>query len=103
MIQDIYDIVGAFSFDRDDLHIEESKKWAIMDKCADGSINSIGGRPVIRTEDLDGYKFFVSEDEWVMVRPSGTEPVLRVYAHAASMEDVKELLSQAHVSLQQGL
>jgi phosphomannomutase len=100
LIQDVYDKVGSFKFDRDDLHIEESKKWAIMDKCKNGQITSIGGRPVIRTEDLDGYKFFVSDDEWIMVRPSGTEPVLRVYAQAANMKDVKKLLTEAHEALQ---
>ena len=47
LIQDIYDKVGSFKFDRDDLHIEESKKWAIMDKCKNGQITSIGGKPVI--------------------------------------------------------
>jgi len=100
LIQEIYDKVGSFKFDRDDLHIEESQKWAIMDKCKNGEITSIGGKPIIRTEDLDGYKFFVSEDEWLMVRPSGTEPVLRVYAHAANTEDVKQLLTDGHATLQ---
>jgi len=100
LIQEVYDKVGSFKFDRDDLHIEESKKWEIMDKCKNGQITSIGGKEVIRTENLDGYKFFVSEDEWLMVRPSGTEPVLRVYAHAANMNDVKQLLSDGHTALQ---
>lgn len=103
LIQDLYDKIGPFCFDRDDLHIEDSKKWAIMDKCAAGGVTSIGGRDVIRTEDLDGYKFFLSEDEWVMVRPSGTEPVLRVYAHAPDRDSLKTLLANAHVSLQEGI
>jgi len=103
LIDEIYAKVGAFSFDRDDLHIEESKKWAIMDRCAEGKIHSIGNREVIRTENIDGYKFFLSEDEWIMVRPSGTEPVLRVYAHAETKTDVAQLLQDAHLSLQEGL
>lgn len=103
LIEEIYEKVGPFCFDRDDLHIEDSRKWAIMDKCASGQIQSIGGREVIRTEDTDGYKFFVSEDEWIMVRPSGTEPVLRVYAHATDRTKLKQLLSDAHISLQEGV
>ncbi len=103
LINDIYEKVGSFKFDRDDLHIEESKKWAIMDKCKSGAITKIGDRPVIQTEDIDGYKFYLSEDEWLMVRPSGTEPVLRVYAHAKDYEAVKNLLISGHSELQKDI
>ncbi len=103
LISDIYAKVGSFKFDRDDLHIEEAKKWAIMDRCKEGHITDIGGRPVIKTEDIDGYKFYLSDDEWLMVRPSGTEPVLRVYAHAADNAAVRKLLDAGHKSLQEGL
>jgi len=103
LIQDIYKKVGSFKFDRDDLHIEESKKWAIMDNCKKGKIKSIGKKPIIKTEKTDGYKFYLSEDEWIMVRPSGTEPVLRVYGHAADDAAVRNLLDAAHVALQKGI
>jgi phosphomannomutase len=103
LIQDIYDKVGSFKFDRDDLHIEDSKKWAIIDKCKNGEIKSIDGKPVLSTEDTDGYKFFLSDVEWLMVRPSGTEPVLRVYAQAADDAAVRKLLDAGHVALQEGV
>jgi len=103
LIQDIYAKVGSFKFDRDDLHIEEAKKWAIMDKCKEGQITEIGGRSVIKTEDIDGYKFYLSDSEWLMVRPSGTEPVLRVYAHAADNAAVRSLLDAGHRALQEGI
>ena len=103
LINDIYGKVGSFKFDRDDLHIEESKKWAIMDKCKNGEITSIGGRPVVNTESIDGYKFYLSDDDWLMVRPSGTEPVLRVYAHSSNNEAVRALLDAGHVALQKGV
>lgn len=103
LIEDVYKKVGSFKFDRDDLHIEESKKWAIMDKCKDGSITMFGDKPVLTTENIDGYKFVLSDDEWVMVRPSGTEPVLRVYAQAKDMNDVRSLLDQAHKTLQENI
>ena len=103
LIQELYAKVGSFKFDRDDLHIEDSKKWAIMDKCKEGLVKSIGGREVIKTESLDGYKFYLSEDEWIMVRPSGTEPVLRVYGHGPDDAAVRRLLDAAHVALQEGI
>ena len=99
LVQDIYDIVGPFAFDRDDLHISNDKKWAIIDKCKSGTITKIGDRPIVSTETIDGFKFWLSDDEWVMIRPSGTEPVLRVYAQAPDMARVKEILAATHKTL----
>ena len=103
LVEEVYEKVGSFKFDRDDLHIEDDKKWAIIDRCKNGLIKEIGGRPVLTTEDIDGYKFYLSDDDWVMVRPSGTEPVLRVYAQSTDLPAVRVLLDQAHISLQEGL
>ncbi len=103
LIQELYAKIGSFSFDRDDLHLSDEKKWAIIEKAKKGEITSIGGKAVKETQDIDGYKFFLSDDEWVMVRPSGTEPVLRVYAQSTSGAAVRELLNQAHQALQEGL
>lgn len=103
LIQDVYDKVGSFKFDRDDLHLTDAKKNAIIQRCKEGDIKSIGGKEIIRTEILDGYKFYITDHQWVMVRPSGTEPVLRVYGHDKDDTSVRKLLDEAHVALQEGL
>lgn len=99
LIEELYEKVGRFSLDRDDLHIDNARKEAIIDRCAKGEITQIGSRPVIRTETIDGYKFYLSEDDWVMIRPSGTEPVLRVYAQGTTAEDARAILDQTHLTL----
>lgn len=99
LIDMLYEKIGAFSFDRDDLHIDNDKKWAIMDMCKNGEITKIGDQAVIRTENVDGYKFYLSEDTWVMIRPSGTEPVLRVYAQAETAQGVRQVLDATHATL----
>ncbi len=99
LIQEVYDIVGTFAFDRDDLHIDNDKKWAIMDNCKANAYTAMGKYEVQKVENIDGYKFYFSDDEWVMIRPSGTEPVLRVYAQAPNMEGVRDLLSNTHATL----
>jgi phosphomannomutase len=99
LIQDVYQLVGSFYCDRDDLHITNEKKLEIMENCKSGKIASIGDRPVIRTEDLDGYKFYVSDDDFIMVRASGTEPVLRVYGQAPDYQQVRQLIEEAKSTL----
>ena len=52
----------------------------------------IAGVPVVGTRSDDGFKFLLADTSWVLVRMSGTEPLMRVYAEAASSERVEELL-----------
>ena len=99
LIDDIHDIVGAFDFSRDDLHLEESKKQTIVQHCNNGGIQKIGDSDVLRYENIDGHKYFLDDDRWLMIRPSGTEPVLRVYAQAPDMDKVKATLRDAHATL----
>jgi phosphomannomutase len=99
LIQELYDKVGYFSFDRDDLHITNDQKERIIEACASGAVNKIGALDVIRTERIDGFKYYVSEDRWVMIRPSGTEPVLRVYSQGPTEQDVRALLNDTHTML----
>lgn len=99
IIQEVYDVVGAFYFDRLDLHLEESLKQEIIQRCKNGEFKSFGKYQVMRTEDIDGYKYHFSNDEWIMIRPSGTEPLLRVYGEAPSKAGVNELLQAAKKEL----
>ncbi len=99
LIQEVYNLVGSFAYDRDDLHLDESKKREIIEKCNIEPYQSLGDYRVISIENIDGFKFFLSEDEWVMIRPSGTEPVLRVYAQGPTSEKVRALLDAAHQTL----
>ncbi len=99
LIQEIYEVTGPFAFDRDDLHIPEEKKQAIIARCSSDPYTKLGSFPVQRLETTDGFKFYLNDDEWVLIRPSGTEPVLRVYAQAPSLERSRELLDATHQTL----
>lgn len=94
LIQEVYDITGTFYFDRNDLHISEEIKAKVLSNCKAGAYASFGKLKVSRTDDLDGYKYFFDENSWVMIRASGTEPVLRVYAEAPTKMQADEILKE---------
>lgn len=99
LIQEVYDLVGPFAFDRDDLHLTNEKKLAIIKKCENNEYKKFGDYTIQRVETVDGYKFYLAEDKWVMIRASGTEPLLRVYAQGPSEEEVRNILKATHAAL----
>jgi phosphomannomutase len=92
LIQEVYDIVGAFVFERLDLHLTEEKKQEIIARCAAGSFKEFGEYKVERIETIDGFKYHLGQERWIMIRPSGTEPLLRVYGEASTTSEVNHLL-----------
>ncbi|MBL6657269.1 MAG: phosphoglucomutase/phosphomannomutase family protein [Flavobacteriales bacterium] len=99
LIQEVYDIVGEFAFERIDLHLQEAKKLEIVENCKQGVYTAFGDMPIVKTETIDGFKYYFDEDSWIMIRPSGTEPVLRTYAEAKNQAKCFEILEKVHKSL----
>jgi phosphomannomutase len=102
LVADLQREYGPHFYGRRDLHIpEDVKQRAILRARSDGT-NRLGNYAVLKKEGLDGIKFFLDApndnngaEAWVLFRASGTEPLLRVYAEAASPDLVNEILSGA--------
>lgn len=92
LIAEIYDIIGEFKFERNDLHITEQLKNKIVANCQKGAYKSFGEYKVRDVGTIDGFKYYFDDERWVMIRPSGTEPVLRTYAEAPTLEEVRKIL-----------
>lgn len=99
LINEVYEIVGEFKFERSDLHIDEALKQKIVENCKNEAYSSFGKYIVERVETIDGFKFFFADEKWVMIRPSGTEPVLRVYAEAKNLDEVRDILRETEQTI----
>jgi phosphomannomutase len=92
LIDEVYQIVGPFQFERNDLHITEELKQKIISNCKSDNYKAFGPYQVREVQTIDGFKYFFDDERWVMIRPSGTEPVLRTYAEAPTLEEVRVIL-----------
>ena len=99
LIEEVYAIVGAFSYDRNDLHVTEALKDEVLAKCNSGSLTKFGDLEVRRLETIDGWKYHFDNDQWLMIRASGTEPVLRTYAESDSMENARKILAACKTAI----
>jgi phosphomannomutase len=92
LLDEVYGITGNFTFVRSDLTVDKELRALIMNNCENEKYRAFGSYNVLRTENLDGYKFILDDSSWLMIRPSGTEPVLRTYAEAENFEKAKDII-----------
>jgi phosphomannomutase len=84
---------GPVHYQRTDLRLSQPiAKDQMTRQLLEETPPEIGGERVIDTQSVDGVKFILADDSWLLIRPSGTEPVLRVYAEGRSPEMVQDLL-----------
>lgn len=96
LLAELEDKVGPHHYDRLDLQFDESQRAAILARLQHGAPASLGGKRVERVDTIDGFRYLLSGGYWTLVRFSGTEPLLRIYAEAESPAAVRLLLDEAH-------
>jgi phosphomannomutase len=106
LVGDLQRKYGEHFYSRLDMHIPNDLKESAISRARNG-VREIGGHKVLRVETLDGAKFFLDApkgkagtaappaEAWLLLRASGTEPLLRVYSEAGSPEIVQQLLKSA--------
>ena len=83
---------GPHRYGRIDTHFPLEKRGALMDFLKNNPPNKLLHSPLSGLKTFDGVKFIAEDSSWLMLRGSGTEPVLRIYAEGKSDADVKKLL-----------
>jgi phosphomannomutase len=93
MVDDLLNDVGPAHYERTDLRLSRPiAKAEMTDFLTKQAPAEIGGEKVSEISQRDGVKYIMADDSWLLIRPSGTEPVLRVYAEGRTPEMVTSLL-----------
>jgi phosphomannomutase len=93
LVGDLLNDVGPAFYERADLRLSRPvAKSEMTDMLIRQAPAEIGDQKVAEISSLDGVKYIMADDSWLLIRPSGTEPVLRVYAEGRTMQMVKDLL-----------
>jgi len=92
LLADLYELVGRHEYDRLDVTVRASEKDEILQRVAEAKPKTIAGLPMIGQDELDGFRFTLEGGWWLLLRFSGTEPLLRIYAEMPSMDQVQQAL-----------
>ncbi len=92
LCDEVYEVIGRFVYERNDLTLANEKKVAIIEKAGANGYTGFGKYNFNRVETTDGVKYHLENGGWVMLRASGTEPLLRVYAEGNSKEETLDIL-----------
>ena len=88
----LYSKVGPHYYQRIDDEFPEAERQTIINRLRDNPPESIEGVKVNKIDTADGFRYLLADNSWLLIRFSGTEPVLRIYAESSSEEKVKKLL-----------
>jgi len=99
LVNEVYAITGSFAFERNDLHLKEELKQKIVKQTETTGFKNFGPYKVENVENIDGYKYYFANDEWLMIRASGTEPVLRLYAESSTSEGAQKILDATKIEI----
>ncbi len=105
ILEHLFELVGPHAYRRDDIRFEregyEKRKADIYKRMEKDAPKELAGEAVVRTRTDDGFKFYLEDGSWALMRMSGTEPLMRVYSEAATSDRVDELIAtlEQHVGV----
>lgn len=85
--------IGHFFYGRNDTPVKKFKKSALVSGLLENAPDHLGDHTIAQISGKDGVKYILEDDSWLLIRPSGTEPVLRIYSEGRSEAQVQALLA----------
>ncbi len=103
LIADLQREFGPTAYKRNDIRLKNfMPKAEMVQRLIENSPQKIAGETVVKVDSYDGVKYHLADDSWLLIRPSGTEPVLRLYAEAGTDAAVEAMLNTAQELSQAG-
>jgi phosphomannomutase len=88
----VYDITGRLHSLEESIPSTPEMRIAVPRRLVQTPLDHIGPYPVVKVSHVDGTKFYLGQDNWALVRFSGTEPILRLFVEADTPEKAGELI-----------
>lgn len=92
IVAHVQSVAGPSYYDRIDVRFPAEKRADVLARFAGEHPSQFAGHSVKSVQTLDGYKYFLDDDSWLLVRASGTEPLIRLYTEARSPEEAQRIL-----------
>jgi alpha-D-glucose phosphate-specific phosphoglucomutase len=93
LLDHLFEKVGPHYYDRVDIDFPASERDAIIRRLSGNTAQHIDGTPVSRIETADGFRFLLDDGSWLLIRFSGTEPIMRVYSESDDPDRVQRFIS----------
>jgi len=94
LLERIFELVGPHYYDRIDRRMAPDEKPAVMARVSQAKPDSLAGLKVKYLDTRDGFRFVLEDEGWLLIRFSGTEPVIRIYCETTYQDKVRDLLSE---------
>lgn len=94
LLEHLFSLVGPHYYDRIDRHLDPAEKPAIVARVAQAQPTTLAGLTVLSVDKSDGFRCCLQGGDWVLIRFSGTEPVIRVYCETTRGDKVADLLAE---------
>jgi len=101
VIADLYKKYGKIQFTLVNFQCKEENKAKAMENIVKILPTTVSGKKVIKTTSIDGFKFVLEDESWLLIRPSGTEPLLRLYGEANNEKQLNLILDEGKSLLEQ--
>ncbi len=99
LVADLQRDVGPTKYKRIDMHLTKQEIATAREKMKNLNFDSIDGKKMVKRETMDGIHFLFDDDSWLLFRASGTEPLVRIYAEAPTVDRVEDMLKTGRTAI----